>query len=103
MCTHNLNRLIGTAVVDKDFRNKLLGDPGLSVMDFGLTPEELLAVTSVRASDIADFAQKLEAVWSMEVVPVGGPYVPMPERRREVMWTQPPDLLSGRPLALHLS
>lgn len=73
MYSYNLNRLIGTAVVDKAFRARLLADPGLAALGFDLTPDEYRLVASIRAHNLAEFAQKLDGALSFELVPAGGP------------------------------
>ncbi|NLE77409.1 MAG: hypothetical protein GX605_11745, partial [Chloroflexi bacterium] len=55
MCTYNLNRLVGTAVVDREFGRRLLTDAYAAVSEFDLTAEERQLVTSVRASSIVEF------------------------------------------------
>ena len=99
MCSNSLNRLIGTAMVDRAFQRSLLADPGIAATEFDLAPGEFHLVSSIRAQDIAEFAQKLDAALSLEVVPAGGPDLPLVQRRDAV---QPAGLFWERPLALHL-
>lgn len=93
---YNLNRLIGTAVVDKAFRARLLADPGTAAQEFDLTPDEYRLVASIRAHSLAEFAQKLDGALSFELVPAGGPGL-APMRSGE-----PSDSSAEPPLALHL-
>lgn len=102
MCSHNLNRLIGTAVVDKAFRQALLADPARAASEFNLAPEEFLLVSSIRAQDITDFAQKLDAALHLEIVPAVGPSLPLVQRREETRAFHPSFIFPDRPLALHL-
>ncbi len=96
MCSYNLNRLIGTAVVDRAFRARLLADPGAAAQGFDLTPDEYRLVASIRASSLTEFAQKLDGALSFELVPAGGPgLAPMHSGG-------PSEPLVERPLALHL-
>ncbi|MGQ9459441.1 MAG: Os1348 family NHLP clan protein [Anaerolineae bacterium] len=96
MHSYNLNRLIGTAVVDKAFRARLLADPGTAAQGFDLTPEEYRLRASLRAHSLAEFAQKLDGAISYELVPANGPgLAPMHSGG-------PSDSLAEPPLALHL-
>jgi hypothetical protein len=96
MCSHNLNRLIGTAVVDKAFRARLLADPGTAAQGFDLTPDEYRLVASIRARSLAEFAQKLDGALSLELVPAGGPSL------APMHTGGPSDPLAEPPLALRL-
>ena len=102
MCTYNLNRLIGTAVVDREFQRQLLRDPVIATAQFELSPEEFLAVTSVRATTLPEFAQKLETIWTMEAVPALARPLMM-ARGRPAAAPQPQGPALELPLALHLS
>lgn len=61
----NLNRLLSAAVVSHRFRHLLLSDPvaalasGYNGEEFHLTPVEYAAVTSLRVSNVRDFATQL--------------------------------------------
>ena len=102
MCTRNLNRLIGTAVIDGEFRAQLLADPTSAVQGFGLSAKEHYLIVNTQASDLAEFAQKVEAAWTMEIVPVGGP--PLVEQSQSpVVRSRPLSPYSGPPIALHLN
>ncbi|MBC7224943.1 MAG: Franean1_4349 family RiPP [Anaerolineae bacterium] len=96
MCSYNLNRLIGTAMVDKAFQARLLADPGAAAQGFDLTPDEYRLVASIRASNLTEFAQKLDGALSFELVPVGGPGLAPVQSRGPSDWAADP------PLALHL-
>lgn len=96
MCSYNLNRLIGTAVVDRAFRAQLLADPGTAALAFDLTPDEYRLVASIRASNLTEFAQKLDGALSFELVPAGGPSL-APMRSGG-----PSDFSAEPPIALHL-
>lgn len=65
----NLTRLISAAVVSTPFCNLLLSDPdaalatGYNGEHFQLTPTEQAVVTSLRASNIREFAAHLLNMW----------------------------------------
>jgi hypothetical protein len=65
----DLSRLISAAVVSAPFRNLLLADPvaalaaGYNGEHFHLTPTEHAIVTSLRASNIREFAARLLSLW----------------------------------------
>lgn len=60
-----LHRLFAAAVVNSQFRESLLCEPdsalanGYLGQSFSLTDQELAIVRTVRAKDLADFAQKV--------------------------------------------
>lgn len=56
-----LQALVGTAVIDANFRTALLdGSRRLAVKNFGLTREEMDAVMSIRADTLEQFAGQLD-------------------------------------------
>jgi len=61
---HTLNKLIGTAITDKQFGALLLANPRATAQRFGLAAEELEAVATIRASTLSEFAQQLDE-WMM--------------------------------------
>lgn len=60
-----LHRLFTAAIVNSQFREKLLSEPELALAGgylgqaFTLTEQEKMIVSNVRARDLADFAQKV--------------------------------------------
>lgn len=56
-----LERLIGTAVVDAEFRAGLLESPVAAASSFNLSAEELDALSSADASSLEDLAAHLYA------------------------------------------
>jgi hypothetical protein len=60
-----LHRLFTAAIVNSQFREKLLSEPEMAVaggylgQTFTLTDQEKTIVRSVRATDLTDFAQKV--------------------------------------------
>jgi hypothetical protein len=60
-----LHRLFAAAVVNSQFREKLLNEPesalanGYLGQNFTLTDQEVIIIRSVRAKDLTDFAQKV--------------------------------------------
>ena len=71
-----LERLIGTAVVDGGFRATLLESPEAASEGFDLTPEELAALVSANARTLEELAAHLYA-WIVQA--------PQP-RRAAVRW-----------------
>lgn len=67
----NIQALIGTAIVDAEFRQHLLEDASAVIGDFGLTPEEASAILSIRATTFQGFASQVHAwITSRSSVPV---------------------------------
>lgn len=60
-----LQCIVGTAIVDPNFREELLSRPTGALGGFDLTPEEWIAVTSIRADSIQTFARELDG-WIRE-------------------------------------
>ena len=60
-----LHRLFTAAIVNSQFREKLLSEPELALAGgylgqaFTLTEQEKMIISNVRARDLADFAQKV--------------------------------------------
>jgi hypothetical protein len=59
-----LSEIIGTAVIDPDFRGLLLTDPGQVLPRFDLTTEERRALHGIRAGTIEEFAEQLLHLWA---------------------------------------
>lgn len=67
----NLQAIIGTAIVDPEFRQQLLEDASAVIGDFGLTPEEANVILSIKATTFQGFASQLDAwISSRASVPV---------------------------------
>lgn len=66
----NLERLIGAAVVDREFRNRLLKMPVQVAVDFGLSTDELRILASARASTLEDLSAHVWA-WSTRATTEG--------------------------------
>lgn len=65
MAFESLQAVIGTAVVDSEFRQALLnGSRRRVVTEFGLTTEEMNAIMSIRATTLEQFAGQLDQ-WIM--------------------------------------
>lgn len=56
----NLQTIVGTAIVDANFRRRLLDRPSEAVRGFDLTSEEREAVCSIRAKTFQAFARELD-------------------------------------------
>lgn len=60
-----LHRLFTAAIVNSQFREKLLNEPEMALaggylgQPFALTEQERMIVSTVRARDLTDFAQKV--------------------------------------------
>lgn len=60
-----LHRLFSAAIVNRQFREKLLAEPEKAVaggylgQTFALSEQEKTIISNVRASDLTDFAQKV--------------------------------------------
>lgn len=54
-----LSEIIGTAVIDRGFRSKLLANPQSALAQFNLEAQDLNDISSIRASSIEQFAEKL--------------------------------------------
>lgn len=60
MSFDGLQAIVGNALVDKKFCEALLNAPHLVTTDFDLSEVECQAVLSIRASDLEEFAAKLD-------------------------------------------
>lgn len=64
----DLQRLFSAAIVNSQFREKLLSEPELALAGgylgqaFALSDQEKTIISSVRARDLTDFAQKVNQV-----------------------------------------
>jgi hypothetical protein len=56
-----LSQIIGTAVIDRGFRSMLLANPQSALAQFDLEAKDLSDISSIRASSIEQFAEKLIA------------------------------------------
>jgi len=59
MTAKTLSTLIGTAVIDVNFRQTLLTDPWSALTGFDLSREEKEAIAGIEAKNIEQFAQEL--------------------------------------------
>ncbi len=65
MAFESLQAVVGTAVIDSEFRQALLnGSRRRVVTEFGLTTEEMNAIMSIRAATLEQFAGQLDQ-WIM--------------------------------------
>ncbi|MFQ6057798.1 MAG: Franean1_4349 family RiPP [Anaerolineae bacterium] len=65
MSQEALQAIVGTAIIDRAFRQALLDSLEEAVAGFDLTPEELQAITSIKAESFEQFAGQLHR-WIME-------------------------------------
>jgi hypothetical protein len=70
--THgNIQALVGTAIVDVEFRQRLLENAGSVIGEFDLTPDEVSAILSIKASTFQGFATQIHTwVASTSSIPV---------------------------------
>jgi len=54
-----LNKLLGQALVDRQFRQQLLADPDAATERFDLTDEQRSALSAIEAHTLSDFALQL--------------------------------------------
>jgi len=59
MTAELLNVLVGAAVTDRDFCQALLNNPGHTARRFGLAPDEVEALSGIRARSLSEFAGQL--------------------------------------------
>jgi hypothetical protein len=59
MTAELLNVLVGAAVTDRDFCQALLTNPGSTARRFGLEPEDVEALSGIRARSLSEFAGQL--------------------------------------------
>lgn len=60
MAYEMLQAIVGSALVDSSFRHNLLNKTPDTLRNFDLTPEELAAITSIKAKTFQGFAQELQ-------------------------------------------
>ena len=73
----NLESLIGTALIDSEFRVALLDSPVAAAADFGLSEEELDVLSSAGASSLEELAGQIYT-WIARV--------PKPRRTASPRW-----------------
>jgi hypothetical protein len=61
MYADRMHRLIGRALVDPRFRERLLHSPGEAIRDLPFTGPERSMVASLRASSLEEFSRQLDA------------------------------------------
>ncbi|HOQ97203.1 MAG TPA: Franean1_4349 family RiPP [Anaerolineae bacterium] len=62
MTHQGLSEVIGTALVDEQFRQALLSNPGEAIASFDLASDEVNALVRIRAATLEQFAEQL-ASW----------------------------------------
>ena len=55
-----LQTIVGTAIIDQEFRQALLSSSERAVAGFDLTPEEFLVVTAIKVQTFEEFAEELD-------------------------------------------
>ena len=66
MSEQDLKRVIGKAVYDIDFRNKLLSEPSSCLSEYDLSEEEVSQLEAMQTSDFESLAQDLEERLSVQ-------------------------------------
>ncbi len=69
MAYETVQTIIGTAIVDARFRHTLLKRTPEALREFDLTPEEVDALASIKATTLHGFAQEVQ-VWLNKRTPV---------------------------------
>ena len=64
MASLSLSEILGTAIVDSEFRGQLLRDPQRVLHRFALTPEEQELLIGIQARTIEEFAEQLLTRWA---------------------------------------
>jgi|GEM_PF-3025007 len=59
MSEQALNQMVGWALVDKDFRHKLLSNPAGTSISFDVTAEERQMLCDIRANSVEQLAMEL--------------------------------------------
>ncbi len=59
MSYEQVQAVIGTAIIDSEFRRRLLNSPARAVEEFDLTVDERSAIAGIRAQSLEDFARQL--------------------------------------------
>jgi hypothetical protein len=57
--SESLNSFVGTALTDRRFRSAVLHDARRAALSFGLSPEEVEAVSGLHAESLSDLAGQL--------------------------------------------
>jgi len=58
-----INRSVCRALVDREYANRLLGNPALALEDHGCSPQQLRSLLSIRTTDLTDFARQAQALF----------------------------------------
>ena len=66
MRLEKLNRIVGEAVVNGEFRNRLLSDPRAAVVGFDLAADELDLIGNVHAESVDQLALHLASALRLE-------------------------------------
>ncbi len=85
MAHESLQAVIGTAVIDSDFRQNLLtGSRHRAIANFGLTREEVDIVMGIRADSLEQFAGQLDRWIARAQGRPEPPAVALPYRRKRL-------------------
>lgn len=58
-----IDRAIGQALINPDYRGRLLAEPVIALNGMGCTPKQHLDLRGIRASSLREFANKARAVF----------------------------------------
>jgi hypothetical protein len=73
MAHETVQMIIGTAIVDARFRQTLLQKTREALRDFDLTPDEVEALSGIRASTLHGFAHEVQLWLNKQTVAVYQP------------------------------
>jgi hypothetical protein len=108
MAFESLQAVIGTAVIDPEFRTALLnGSRRAAVTSFGLTSEEMKVVLSIRAATLEQFAGQLDQWIMQKLRRVEPPELALPLEKHiyqgKIAAHQEPAPMDNSPLPLFVS
>lgn len=65
-----IDRCVSRALVDSAYARRLLNDPTVAVEKHGCPPQQYKSLRSIRATNLADFAQQAYALfWRIDTTP----------------------------------
>jgi len=66
-----LNRIVGEAVTNGEFRGRLLSDPRAAVAGYDLAAEEVELLANLHAESVDQFARHLVSAFKLDAQPLG--------------------------------
>ncbi len=87
MSTLRLQKLVGQAVISDDFRAGLMNERRAELLRLAnLEPDELAAITAIRAANFAEFSAAVEALIEAREQAQSAPYHVEPHWPRVINW-----------------